>query len=185
MNRLVRASGFKTVVLDRNLETIQRMRRFGVRAYVGDPTRPELLRAAGLKTAKVLVVAMDNPNATLRLVRLARKERPDLHIIARATDRSMVFRLFQAGANDIVREMFDSSLRAGRYVLENMGLTEYEAAMAEEAFYHHDRDAVRELALLWREDTPASENKPYVDKAIELEEELQTVLTAQFTKGSS
>ena len=184
VNRLVRASGFKTVVLDRNLETIQRMRRFGVRAYVGDPTRPELLRAAGLKTAKVLVVAMDNPNATLRLVRLARKERPDLHIIARATDRSMVFRLFQAGANDIVREMFDSSLRAGRYVLENMGLTEYEAAMAEEAFYHHDRDAVRELALLWREDTPASENKPYVDKAIELEEELQTVLTAQFTKGS-
>lgn len=182
VNRLVRASGFKTVVLDRDVDTIQRMRQFGVRAYVGDPTRPDLLRAAGLKDAKVLVVAIDNMAASLRLVKLARKERPDLHIIARATDRASVFKLFQAGANDIVREMFDSSLRAGRYVLENMGLTEYEAAMAEEAFYHHDRDAVRQLALLWREDTPDAQNRPYVAKAIELEEELQTMLTAQISK---
>lgn len=182
VNRLVRASGFKTVVLDRNLETIETMRRFGVRAYVGDPTRPDLLRAAGLKDAKVLVIALDDPASALRLVKHARKERPDLHIIARATDRPTVFKLFQAGANDIVREMFDSSLRAGRYVLENMGLTEYEAAMAEEAFYHHDRDAVRELALLWREDIPGSQNKPYIDKAMELEAELQTVLTAQIGK---
>ena len=54
--------------------------------------------------------------------------------------------------------------------------------MAEEAFYHHDRDAVRELALLWREDIPGSQNKPYIDKAMELEAELQTVLTAQIGK---
>ena len=182
VNRLVRASGFKTVVLDRDLDTIDTMRRFGVRAYVGDPTRPDLLRAAGLKDAKVLVVALDDPAAALRLGKHARKERPDLHILARATDRPTVFKLFQAGANDIVREMFDSSLRAGRYVLENMGLTDYEAAMAEEAFYHHDRDAVRELALLWREDIPGSQNKPYIDKAMELEAELQTVLTAQIGK---
>lgn len=179
VNRLVRASGFSTVVLDTDLETIQLMRRFGIRAYLGDPTRPDLLRAAGFKDAHVLVVAMDNPESVLKLVRQARKERPDLHIIARASDRVQVFRLYQAGANDIVREMFDSSLRAGRYVLENMGLSEYEAAMAEEAFYHHDREAVRELAQLWRADIPSAENQPYIDKAIELEEDLQTVLTGQ------
>ena len=83
-----------------------------------------------------------------RLVGFARRQRPDLHIIARAHDRTHVYELYQAGANDIVREMFDSSLRAGRYVLENIGLSEYEAAQAEQTFYHHDRTSVRELAEL-------------------------------------
>ncbi len=52
---------------------------------------------------------------------------PTCHIVARARDRVHVYELYQAGANDIVREMFDSSVRAGRYVLENMGFTDYEA----------------------------------------------------------
>ena len=55
-------------------------------------------------------------------------KRPDLHIIARAHDRIHTYELYRAGANDIVREMFDGSLRAGRYVLENTGLSEFEAA---------------------------------------------------------
>ena len=185
VNRMVRASGFDTVVLDHDLETIQLMRRFGAKGFFGDPTRPELLHAAGLKSAKVLVAAMDDPKAVLTLVEHARRERPDLHIIARASDRVQVFRLYQAGADDIVREMFDSSLRAGRYVLENMGLSDYEAAITQDSFFHHDREAVRELALLWDPDIPASENEAYVAKAKELEAELQTVLTSQLEKESA
>ncbi|MDF1715057.1 MAG: monovalent cation:proton antiporter-2 (CPA2) family protein, partial [Antarcticimicrobium sp.] len=56
VNRLVRASGIKTIVLDHDMETIQLMRRFGVKGFLGDPTRPELLKAAGLAKARVLVV---------------------------------------------------------------------------------------------------------------------------------
>ena len=63
VNRLVRSSGFRTVVLDHDLTTIQRMRRFGVKGFFGDPTRPELLHAAGLKEARVLVAALNNPDA--------------------------------------------------------------------------------------------------------------------------
>jgi CPA2 family monovalent cation:H+ antiporter-2 len=48
VNRMVQASGFKTVVLDNDLATIQLMRRFGFKGYFGDPSRPELLKAAGL-----------------------------------------------------------------------------------------------------------------------------------------
>ena len=72
--------------------------------------------------------------------------------LSRAHDRTDVYRQYQAGADDIVREMFDSSLRAGRYVLENMGLSEYEADEAQRMFYDHDRMSVRELAELWRPD---------------------------------
>jgi CPA2 family monovalent cation:H+ antiporter-2 len=174
VNRLVQASGFRTVVLDHNPETIAVMRRFGFKAFLGDPTRPDILRKAGLRDAKVLVVALDDPKSALQLIAYARKERPDLHIVTRAHDRTDVYRQYQVGANDIVREMFDSSLRAGRYVLENLGLSEYEAAEAQRMFYSHDRASVRELATLWRPDIPPSENKAYVMRAKELQKDLET-----------
>jgi CPA2 family monovalent cation:H+ antiporter-2 len=185
VNRLVRSSGFDTVVLDHDLGAIQRMRRFGIKGFLGDPSRPELLHAAGLKEAKVLVVALDNPEATTRLVSFARRERPDLHIIARARDRTHVFRLYQAGANDIVRELFDSSLRAGRYVLENMGLSEFEASELEKTFYKHDRHSVRELAALWDPEMPTIENAAYISRAKELESELQTMLLSQLEETAA
>jgi CPA2 family monovalent cation:H+ antiporter-2 len=179
VNRLVRSSGFNTVVLDNDLTAIQRMRRFGVKGFFGDPTRPELLHAAGLGEAKVLVAALDSPEEITKLVAFARRECPDLHIIARARDRTHVFRLYKAGANDIVREVFDSSLRAGRYVLEKMGLSEFEAAELEQTFYKHDRKSVRELATLWDPDIPTMENTAYIARAKGLERELQTMLLSQ------
>ena len=176
VNRLVRASGVQTIVLDNNMEAIQLMRRFGVKGFLGDPTRPELLRAAGLAKASVLVAAMDQPEEVTRLVAYARRQRPDLHIVARAFDRNHVYALYQAGANDIVREMFDSSLRAGRYVLENVGLSEYEAAQVEQAFYFHDRNVLRELAQLWIPGVAARDNAAYIARSKELEKELEAAL---------
>jgi len=184
VNRLVRSSGYNTVVLDHNLTTIQRMRRFGVKGFLGDPTRPELLHAAGLKDARVLVAALDDSDATTRLVAFARRERPDLHIVARARDRTHVFQLYNAGASDIVRELFDSSLRAGRYVLENIGLTEFEAAELERTFYKHDRHSVQELAALWDPAIPTINNKPYIRRAKELEDDLQTMLLSQLEESA-
>ncbi|MEQ9695447.1 monovalent cation:proton antiporter-2 (CPA2) family protein [Shimia sp. SDUM112013] len=176
VNRLVRSVGLKTVVLDHDIRTIELMRRFGVKGFFGDPTRPELLHAAGLANARVLVAALDDPAATTRLVKHARREHPALHIVARAHDRHHVYQLYQAGANDIVREMFDSSLRAGRYVLENSGLNDYEAAQAEQAFYQHDRYTLRELADLWDPERSAAENPEYIARARELEKELELSL---------
>ena len=176
VNRMVRNSGYETVVLDNNLRMIQLMRKFGYKGFFGDPSRPEILHAAGLRDARVLVVTIDDKEAAEKLIRYARSERPDLHIVARAHDRVHVYRLFRAGANDIVREMFDSSLRAGRYVLENVGLTEYEAKRAETAFYEHDRYAIRELADLWSSKKSLDENRAYVARAKELEQDLELAL---------
>ncbi|MFK7745949.1 MAG: monovalent cation:proton antiporter-2 (CPA2) family protein [Roseobacter sp.] len=182
VNRLVQASGFNTVVLDHDMETIAVMRRFGYKGFLGDPTRPDILRAAGIEKAKVLVVALDDPEAAIKLTKYARSLRPDLHIIARARDRTFVYRLFQAGANDIVREMFDSSLRAGRYVLENIGLSEYEAAEAERVFYQHDRETIRQLAELWDPARPVSQNPEYVARAKALQKELETAILSRPNK---
>lgn len=179
VNRLVRSAGFDTTLLDHNLKRVQFMRRLGVKTFLGDPTRPDLLRAAGLETAKVLVIAINNPEGAVRIVRHAKKVNPEIFIIVRARDRAHTYELLHAGADKVVRELFDSSLRAGRYVLENVGLSEYEAARAEEIFYQHDRHTIRELRALWKPGLPSAENQPYLDRAIELEKSIQSALLTQ------
>ncbi|WP_193141164.1 MULTISPECIES: monovalent cation:proton antiporter-2 (CPA2) family protein [unclassified Meridianimarinicoccus] len=179
VNRMVQMSGFRTTVLDNDLNTIRLMRQFGFKGFLGDPTRPDLLRSAGLMEAQVLVVSMDDKNASTRIVRYARRVRPDLHIVARAHDRVHVFELYRAGANDIVREMFDSSLRAARYVLENMGLSEFEANELETLYYKLDRKALREQAEVWKPGVPVTENAAYMARAKQFSRELETALVSQ------
>lgn len=184
VNRMVTMSGFKTTVLDNDLKTIQLMRKFGIKGYFGDPTRPDLLAAAGIEKAQVLVVCLDDKASTTRLVAYARRLRPDLHIIARARDRVHVFELYRAGANDIVREMFDSSVRAGRYVLENVGLSEFEASELQKIFFKLDREAVRDLARVWKPGVPVEDNPEYIARTHELNKELENALMERFSAGT-
>jgi len=180
LNRLVTMSGYKTTVLDHDLEVIQLMRRFGFKGYFGDPTRPEILAAAGLDKARVLVAALDDPEANLRLIRYAKEKRPDIVIIARARDRVDVFRLYAARADHIVRETFDSSLRAGRYVLEHLGLSPYEASELERIFYRMDRAHMRELAEVWKPGVPVDENGEYMQLSRDLNRQLENALMQRF-----
>lgn len=183
VNRLVTFSGLKTTVLDHDLKLIQLMRRYGFKGYFGDPTRPEILAAAGIDKARILVAALDDPESNLKLVRHAREKRPDIKIIARARDRIGVYQLYAAGADHIVREMYDSSLRAGRYVLENSGFSEFEAHEAESIFYKIDRASLRELAELWDPGTPVEANEAYVARTRRVNQELENALMERFSVG--
>jgi monovalent cation:H+ antiporter-2, CPA2 family len=176
VNRMVRGAGINTVVLDSDPAMIETMRKFGVKGFFGDPTRPDLLQAAGLAEASLLVVAVDDQAKATAIVRYARQTNPDLHIVARAYDRIHTYELYQAGANDIVREMFDSSVRAGRYVLENMGFTEYEAADLSQTFFKVDRAGLRELAQLWVPGQKVEDNSAYITRAKELNRDMETAL---------
>ena len=185
VNRLVRMAGASTVVLDSDMAAIEVMRRFGTKGFFGDPSRPELLEAAGLAEAQVLVVAVDDKDNATRIVAYARSQRPDLHIVARAYDRIHVYELYKAGANDIVRETFDSSIRAGRYVLENMGFTDYEAAKLSQTYYKVERAAMRDLAELWVPGQPVQFNEPYIARARQMDKDLALAMTEDLESSAS
>ncbi len=179
VNRLVRYAGAETVVLDTDIGAIETVRRFGVKTYFGDPSRPEVLESAGLADCEVLVIAIDDRESAVKIARYARKQRPDLRIVARARDRVHVYELYQAGADDIVRETFDSSVRAGRYVLENIGFTDSEAARLTQTFVRLDRAAVRDLAEVWVPGQRIENNPAYVARAKELNRDIETALIAK------
>ncbi len=176
VNRMITQSGFRTTVLDPDPKIIDVLRTFGFKGFVGDPNRPDLLKAAGLDSARILIASMGERKNVTQLVEYARSQRPDLHIIARARDREHVFELYRAGANDIVRDYFDSSLRVARYALENVGLSEYEASELQKLFFQLDRASMRDLAELWKPGIPFNKNPEYVARAKELNRELEAAL---------
>ena len=176
VNRILLASGYQTVVLEYRAELIDGLRKFGARVFYGDATRPELLHASGLDQAQVFVVAIDDPERALELVRYVSREAPNVHIVARALDRQHVYKLYQAGARSIVREVFDSSLRAGRYCLEALGVEEAEADKITRSFYKHDRAMLRQLAAVWDPELSPFDNKKYIELARLLNAELNGLI---------
>ncbi|PIE09570.1 MAG: potassium transporter [Rhodobacterales bacterium] len=178
VNRALRGAGYPTTVIDYSQEQLAMLRRFGLKVYFGDVTRPDLLDAAGIKDAKILVVAIDGKEATTELTRYVCKHFPDVHVIARAYDRNHVYDLWSVGCRDIIRETYDGSLRTARSTLEALGHDRETAQRMTEEFEAMDRAIMVEVADLWDIDTPAVENKPYMAKFEEMmdswEEQLNT-----------
>ncbi|MCP4997803.1 MAG: potassium transporter [Hyphomicrobiales bacterium] len=177
VNRVLKGNGYKTVVLDVSADTVDGFNRFGIRTFYGDAARPDLLQSAGLGEANLLVVAIDDMDRAVEIVKHARRERPDLHIVARARNRHYVYELYRAGADDIVRETFDSAVRASRYALESFGVHPHEAEKLVTVFVDHDRSAIRRLARLYDPEIPPFENEPYMKLASEIEKELEDTLS--------
>ena len=121
VGRLVAAQGIGSTVLDHDADMIEAARAFGSKVHYGDATRLDLLRIAGAGNARVLVVAVDDRQQSLAIVDLAREHFPHLHLVVRARDVTHWNELRDRGVKHVERELFESSLRSGRTVLELLG----------------------------------------------------------------
>ncbi|MGI9409476.1 MAG: cation:proton antiporter [Hyphomicrobiaceae bacterium] len=171
VNRMLRGLGYEPTVVDYSSHQLELLRAFGFRAYFGDATRPDLLHAAGIDHANMLVVAIDNREHTTDLVRYVVRNHPHVHVVARAVDRGHVYELYAAGCRDIIRETFDSGVRAGRSALEALGMHPFEAERRARQFVEHDRRAIAALASVYDPDVPIHENAAYVELTRKIQEE--------------
>ena len=168
INRILLSAGHKTVVLDYNSEHLDRLRAFGIKVFFGDASRPDLLHAAGIDTAKMLIIAIDDREQANEIVRYVAEAHPHVHIVARATDRHHVYELWAAGCRDIIREHFDGAVRAARSALEALGVHPYDAELQTRGYVENDKAAIRELAGLYDPDIPVHENAAYVARTKEI-----------------
>jgi CPA2 family monovalent cation:H+ antiporter-2/glutathione-regulated potassium-efflux system ancillary protein KefC len=149
VNRMLTTNGHTTVVLDYDADMIELVRRFGVRSYYGDATRPDLLHAAGVENATLLVAALDDREKQNQLVEHMATHHPHCRIIARALDRHHVYELLEAGAHHVERELFESSVAAGRQALIELGAHPFKAERQTRAFRTHDRQTLAALHENW------------------------------------
>jgi glutathione-regulated potassium-efflux system ancillary protein KefC/glutathione-regulated potassium-efflux system protein KefB len=114
------------------------VKRFGNKIYYGDASRLEILRAARVEKARVLVVAVDDVTAAVRISETVRRHFPRVVLYARARDRRHALKLMGTGARVVVRDTLHSSLRLSTHVLQGLGLEPVEARDVVELFERHD-----------------------------------------------
>jgi glutathione-regulated potassium-efflux system ancillary protein KefC len=124
---------------------IEAARAFGYKVFYGDATRLDLLRTAGAETARVLVVAVDDKEQSLRIVELVRENFPHLDLVARARDVTHWNELRARGVMRVERELFEASLRTGRTVLELLGHPPYEARRQAMRFRRHNLELFEKM----------------------------------------
>jgi glutathione-regulated potassium-efflux system ancillary protein KefC len=158
VGRMLNAEGIASTVLDHDADMVEAARAFGYKVHYGDATRLDLLRTAGAESARVLVVAVDDKEQSLRIVDLARENFPHLELVVRARDVTHWNALRDRGVMRVEREVFESSLRSGRTVLEVLGHAPHEARQQAmrfrrhnlalfEKMYPHHRDRARMIAV--------------------------------------
>jgi monovalent cation:proton antiporter-2 (CPA2) family protein len=137
--RVLQVKGQPFTALDSSQTHVDFVRRFGNEVYYGDASRLDLLRAAGAQTARVLVLAIDDVDASVRTAIVVREQFPHLRIFARAHGRQHAFALMDAGVTEVIRETYASSLEMAGAVLEALGETPAVAREAVRRFRQHDQ----------------------------------------------
>jgi len=162
--------GIHFTALERDVEHVDLVRRWGNKIYYGEPTKLETLRAAGADKARMLVIAMDDVEKSIHAVELARRHFPHLKIYARARDRHHALHLMDLGVDYLIRETWLSSLEMAREVLVALGDDPQAAAYSVDVFNEADQDLLKRQ-LKHREDLDHM-----IQSAHEVRNELQTLM---------
>lgn len=148
VGRLLMAQGFSVTVLDHNIRQIENLRKFGFKIYYGDATRSDLLVAAGIEKARLLVVGFGTKEKINEVIGVVQHNFPRIPIITRATDRTHLYDLLRMGLplKNIFRDLFGTSLDSSARAMEILGYKAYRAFQSVELFRYHDLKILEELA---------------------------------------
>ncbi len=148
VGRVLRARHIRFTALEISQAQVDFLRRFGNKLYYGDASRLEMLRAAGASSAEVLVLAIDDVEASVRAVQIVRRHFPHLRVLARARNRQHAFQLMDAGVERIWRETFGSSLELAQQALVELGTDAETAAAQVRTFRQHDEATLQAQAAV-------------------------------------
>jgi monovalent cation:proton antiporter-2 (CPA2) family protein len=176
INRLLVASDVQTVVLDHEIDHIDRLRKFGIKSYYGDASRPDLLHSAGIENARLFIVAIDDRDRAVEMVEYVKHNYPHVTVLARAYDVRHLYLLKKAGVDLAIKEMFDGSLKLGAEALKILGFHPFKVEKMSRAFRRHDDEGLDKLYELWDEDIELSANRAFLATALEHADNLQDLM---------
>ncbi len=152
VGRVLRMQRIPFTALEGDAAQVEVVRQFGAKVFYGNPARPDVLRAAGAETARLLVVTLDRAEENLLVVEMARRHFPHLLVVARARNRRHAHLLMDRGIERIVRETFHSSLKLAEESLLALDLPGPHARQAVELFRLHDEKLLRDTHAIYQDD---------------------------------
>ena len=174
IGRFLIANGMRATILDDNPDNINVLRKFGFKVYYGDATRADLLESAGAGKAKVLIVAVDDVQKSLKIVDLAQRNYPHLKILVRSINQEHSYELLDRKVDGFKRDTFESSLNLGIEALTHLGYNRYRAHRLAQTFRNHNRKVLYELHRHHKED-----EKKYLSETKKFELELEELFRAE------
>lgn len=153
IGRVLRLRGVPFTALDKDLDEVDMVRRFGAHAYFGNAAHLAVLDAARVGEAKVFVLAIDDIETSLRCAELVRKHFPQVRIVARARDRFHAYRLMDLGVHLQMRETFKSSIEMARMTFEALGKEPTVARQIVDHFARNDQDLLRRQQALYHDES--------------------------------
>ena len=151
ITRLLALKNVPFVALEKDAEQVDTIRRFGGTLYFGDATRLELLQSANAAGARLFVLAIDDPEDSVRCAELVRRHFPTLPIIARARNRTHAHRLADLGVRRFYRETWYASLEMAQQALLQLGFAPSDVAMSVAKFRDHDVELLRRQQAVFRD----------------------------------
>ncbi|WP_102531765.1 monovalent cation:proton antiporter-2 (CPA2) family protein [Shewanella sp. 10N.286.52.B9] len=149
VNRLLLSNGVKTVVLDRQASQVDTLRKIKTKAFYGDATRPDLLETAGVANAAAFVIAIDDQQSSIELVKYLKHKYPQLKVISRAFDRGHGHLLREAGADFVESETFHSALKVGAASMRAMGFSDELVSQQKLTYQRVEKEAADALYKEW------------------------------------
>ncbi|WP_285420586.1 monovalent cation:proton antiporter-2 (CPA2) family protein [Pseudomonas sp. efr-133-TYG-5] len=122
IGRFMHNAGQAYIALDNDPVRVQEAAVNERDVHYGDCTRGDLLSAVGLLRARLLVIAVDQSDVALRVLKEARRRNPHVPILVRTRDDSQWAELKAAGATEVVPELLESSLMLASHALIMLGL---------------------------------------------------------------
>ncbi len=127
-------------IIETDTDAIRQARKFGFKIHYGDGARLDILHAAGAHNANLVIVAIDDREASLKIAELIRDEFPLVPVLARAYDRVHATELIHAGVAYQIRETLESALALSEKALELMDVDEDERVRILEEERRRDND---------------------------------------------
>lgn len=169
VGRMLKANGIAATVMDHNSERVKVLREMGFKVYYGDATRRDLLEAAGIRKARLFVIAIDDISISISLAETVMKYYPGVKVFVRAKTRTDAYEFIEHGIEHVYREYLYAAIEVSEDILSLLGFRKYTAYRQGIRFIQHDQKMTRDLALRRHDE------KEYLAKRkeeVELQEEV-------------
>lgn len=145
IGRFLQANGVQATYLDVDPNNVDLLRKLGLKVFYGDASRYDLLKAAGAKEAKLMIVAVDDSEKALEIIDTTKKHFPHIKIIARSITWVNTYDMLEKNIQGVYREFLDSALHMATDALAMMGFRRYQVKRAVKLFRKHDEEVLNDM----------------------------------------
>jgi CPA2 family monovalent cation:H+ antiporter-2 len=149
--RFLQEQGVPYIALDLDPSIVEKTWEAGDPVHYADATRPEILLAAGLQRARMVVITVVDIEVAKRVVEAVRLKHPDIPVLVRTRDERHLQALVRLGATSVLPESLEATLMITQRIVEQLGFSPDEVfEMTEKirrdsyralhSYYHGDQD---------------------------------------------